>query len=78
MKASDDKCHLLFTYNTNVTAKVKDFNIKNSTEEKLLGIKLNQIFVWKPYFLPVHKKEVRNCMNLQESLTKWTKKNVNV
>lgn len=45
MKASDDKCHLLFACNTNVTAKVEDFNIKNSTEEKLLGIKLDQIFV---------------------------------
>ena len=44
MKTSDDKCHLLFTYNTNVTAEVDEFNTKNSSEEKLLGIKLDQIF----------------------------------
>ena len=39
MKANGDKCYLLFAYDTNITAKVTDFNVKNSTEEKLLGIK---------------------------------------
>ena len=41
MKANTDKCHLLVTRNTDVTAKVGEFDVKNSREEKLLGVKID-------------------------------------
>ena len=41
MKANADKCHLLVSSNKSCTAKIEDFSIKNSTEEKLLGVKFD-------------------------------------
>ena len=41
MKANADKCHLLVTRDTDVTAKIGKFDVKISREEKLLGIKIN-------------------------------------
>ena len=35
-KANVDKCHLLFTRDTDVTAKIIEFNAKNSREKNLL------------------------------------------
>ena len=35
-KANVDKCHLLFTRDTDVTAKTIEFNAKNSREKNLL------------------------------------------
>ena len=35
IKASTDKCHLLVSSEESCTAKIEDFSIKNSTEEKL-------------------------------------------
>ena len=39
MKANTDKCHLLVNSDKVCTAEIKDFSIKNSTEEKLLKVK---------------------------------------
>ena len=36
MKANADKCHLLVTRDTYVTAKIGDFDVKNSREENFL------------------------------------------
>ena len=41
MKAITDKCHLLVSSNESCTDKIEDFSIKNSTEEKLLGVKFD-------------------------------------
>ena len=41
MKANADKCHLLVSSDESCTAKIEDFSIKNSTEEKLLGVKFD-------------------------------------
>ena len=41
MKANADKCHLLVTRDTDVTAKIGEFDVKNSREEKLLGVKID-------------------------------------
>ena len=41
MKSNTDKCHLLVSSDESCTAKTEDFNIKNSTEEKLLGVKID-------------------------------------
>ena len=40
LKANADKCHLLVTRDTDVTAKIGWFDVKNSREEKLLGAKI--------------------------------------
>ena len=39
MKANTDKCHLLVSSNKSFIAKIEDFSIENSTEEKLFGVK---------------------------------------
>ena len=41
MKANPDKCHPFVSSNESCTAKIQDFSIENSTEEKLLGIKFD-------------------------------------
>ena len=41
MKDNADKCHLLVSSNESCEAKIEDFTIKNSTEEKLLGVKFD-------------------------------------
>ena len=41
MKANVGKCDLLVTRDTDVTAKITDFDVKNSREEKLLGVKID-------------------------------------
>ena len=41
VNANADKCHLLVSSNESCTAKIEDFSIKNSTEEKLLGVKFD-------------------------------------
>ena len=41
MKANVDKCHLMVSSDESCTAKIEDFSIKNSTEEKLLGAKFD-------------------------------------
>ena len=41
MKTNADKCNLLVARDTDVTAKVGEFDVKNSREEKLLGVKID-------------------------------------
>ena len=41
MKVNPDKCHLLVSSDESCTAKIEDFSIKNSTKEKLLGVKFD-------------------------------------
>ena len=41
MKANPDKCHRLVATNSLTSANINDFQITNSTEEKLLGIKFD-------------------------------------
>ena len=38
IKDNADKCHLLVSSDKSCTAKIEDFSINNSTEEKLLGV----------------------------------------
>ena len=49
MKANADKCHLLVTRDTDVTAKIGEFDVKNSREEKLLGVKINTKLSFENY-----------------------------
>ena len=39
MKTNTDNCHLLVTRDTDVTAKIGEFDVQNSREEKLLDVK---------------------------------------
>ena len=41
MKANADNCDLLVTTDTDVTAKIGELDVKNSREEKLLGVKID-------------------------------------
>ena len=41
MKANADKCHLLVTRDTDVTAKIGELDIKDSREVELLGVKID-------------------------------------
>ena len=44
MRASADKYHLVFTIDLDVTAKIREFDVKNNSEEKLHGVKKNAKF----------------------------------
>ena len=41
VKAKANKCHLLVSSDKKCTAKIEDFSVKKSTEEKLLGAKFD-------------------------------------
>ena len=67
MKANADKCHLLVGYDESCTAKIEDFSIKNSTEQKLLGVNLILIFLLKimsPLFVKGKPEITRSCKNI--------------
>ena len=49
MKANTDRYHLLVNSNENCTAKIEVFNIKNSTEEKLLEVKFDSDLSFENY-----------------------------
>ena len=41
MKANEDKCHLIVSTNELTEIQIRDFSIKNSDSEKLLGFKID-------------------------------------
>ena len=56
MKANADKCHLLVSSDESCTAKIEDFSIKNSIEEKLLGLKFDSNLSFESHITSLCKK----------------------
>ena len=56
VKANPDKSHLLVSSNESCTAKIEDFSIKNSTEEKLLGVKFDSNLSFENHVTSLCKK----------------------
>ena len=56
MKANANKCHLLVSFDESCTAKIEDFNIKNSTEEKLLVVKFDSNLSFESHVTSLCKK----------------------
>ena len=56
MKANAEKCHLFVSSNESCTAKIEDFSIKNSTEEKLLGVKFDSNLSFENHAISLCKK----------------------
>ena len=71
MKANADKCHLLVGYDESCTAKIEDFSIKNSTEQKLLGVKFDSNLSFENHVTSLCKRQARNYTLLQEYHITW-------
>ena len=56
MKANADKCHFSVSSDESSTAKIEDFSIKNSTEEKLLGVKFDSNLSFENHITSLCKK----------------------
>ena len=56
MKINADKCHLLVSSDESCTNTIGDFIIKNSTEEKLLGVKFDSNLSFENHFASLGKK----------------------
>ena len=56
MKVNADKYHLLVTRDTDVTAKIGEFDVKNSREEKLLGVKIDNKLYFESHISSLCKK----------------------
>ena len=65
IKANADKCHLLVTRDTDVTAKIGEFDVKNSREEKLLGVKIDSKLSFENHVSSFTKRQAKSHM--QES-----------
>ena len=55
------------TRDTNVTAKITEFDVKNSREEKLLGIKIDTKLSFENHVSSFCKKTSESYMHSQES-----------
>ena len=54
----NNKCRVLLTRDTDVTAKIGEFDVKNSGQKKLLGVKIDtKHFFQKLCFFPLQKSK---------------------
>ena len=65
MNAIADKCHLLVTRDTDVTAKIGELDVKNSMEEKLLGVKIDRKLSFDNHVSTLCKKARQKLHALQ-------------
>ena len=66
MKSNADKCHLLISTNNTVKMKIGHFDIANSRNEKLLGVKFNSKLTFDDHISELCKKLVGKYMHYQE------------
>ena len=62
MKANYDKCHLLISTLTPISIKIKDYIIRNSDNEKLLGVKVDANLNFNCHLENILKKLVKMFM----------------
>ena len=76
MEINEDKCHLMiFGGKSNeVSVKIGEADVKESKEEKLLGIIFDQTLSFKLHINTLCKKATQNFMPLPECSTTWTQK----
>ena len=76
MKLNEDKCHLMIFggKSDEVSVKIGEANVKESKEEKLLGIIFDQTLSFKQHVKTLCKKPVKNFMPLPEYPATWTRK----
>ena len=74
MKANVDKCHLLVTRDTDASATIGEFDIKNSREENFLVSKYISSFLLKIIFLPFRKRQAKSCKFYESSKTEESNK----
>ena len=56
MKDNANKCYLLVSSDESCTTKIEDFNIKNSTEEKLFGVRFDSNLSFESHITSLCKK----------------------
>ena len=56
MKVNPDKCHLLLATNVPASVNINSYNIKNSSEEKLLGTKIDNKLSFESHVSSICKK----------------------
>ena len=67
MKANHDKCHLLMSTLAPISIKVKDYIIKNSDNEKLLGVTVDANLNFNCHLENILKKASKNVHVLARS-----------
>ena len=65
MKANADKCHLLVTRDTDVTAKIGELDVKKSREKKLFGVKIDSKLSFKYHVSSFCKKASQKLHTLR-------------
>ena len=71
MKANTNKCHLLVSSDESCTVKTEDFSIKNSTEEKLSGIKIDSNLSFENHVTHLCKKTSQKLHALARMLSHY-------
>ena len=71
MKLNEDKCHLMVfgDKSNDISLNIGSVRIKESTEEKLLGVTLDKTLCFKQQVRSICKKAGQNYMLSRESLT---------
>ena len=72
MEANAHNYYPLLSTDEKFTAKIEDFNIRNSTEEKLLGLKFDSDLVFENLVTFFVKRQARNYIFLQGKLCRLT------
>ena len=70
MKANKDKCHLVISTNQNVSMKIDNIELGNTSSEKLLGIIIDSKLNFKKHLEGIIKKDSRE-VNVLSRITPY-------